>query len=61
MYVFEVGLLSCIMADVTVHGVTLSGIFNDGELALQSDGLPAIMRSDVGTEVLAQRKRQALE
>jgi hypothetical protein len=49
------------MADVTVQGVTLSGIFNDGELALQSEGLPAIMRSDVGTEVLAQRKRQALE
>ena len=47
---------------VVVQGVTLSAIFNEGEDSdLQSDGLPSIMKTEVGTEVVGQRKRQALE
>ena len=47
---------------VVVQGVTLSAIFNEGEDPdLQSDGLPSILKTEVGTEVVEQRKRQALE
>ena len=47
---------------VVVQGVTLSASFNEGEDPdLQSDGLPSILKTEVGTEVVEQRKRQALE
>ena len=47
---------------VVIQGVTLSAIFNEGEHPdLQSDGLPSILKTEVGTEVVEQRKRQALE
>lgn len=46
--------------EVVVKGVTLSATFNEGE-DLQSDGLPQILKTEVGTPVIGQRKRQALE
>jgi len=45
---------------VVVPAVKLSPIFNDGN-DLQSGGLPQIMITEIGTPVVEQRKRQALE
>ena len=44
---------------VVVKGVTLSAIFNEGK-DLKSDGLQPILKTEVGTPVVGERKRQSL-